>query len=91
LFELFWIYLRWEVQLDGTDCAGLEISDALVKEESAATRGGFADEFGELALYEWVEAGGGFVEKEEVWFVHEGLYDAEFLPVAFGEIVDVSG
>jgi hypothetical protein len=42
-------------------------------------------------LYEWVEAGGGFVEKEEVWFVHEGLYDAEFLPVAFGEIVDVSG
>ncbi len=61
----------------------LDLAEHVGGEEDGATTGlRLTDHRAELALHEWVEATGGFVQDQELGLVHEGLDDPELLSVA---------
>ena len=87
---------------DGDQCAVADDADPVAglldlaehvrgHEHGLPVVAGLLDEFHELLLQERVQPTGRFVEYEQVRCVHEGLDEADLLPVAFGQGADAVG
>lgn len=78
------------VEEDGDFVADvLDVGEEVGGEEDGFAAGGEgADDVLDLARALGVEAGGGFVEDDEVWVVEEGLREADAAGHALGEVAD---